>query len=236
MRCTNQRLIPLSAVLLFGLSLFLGSGVFTPVHGQSAVRSDSTVSVDSTRSGAEMEPPAAPQPGDSLEPKVNRFQDEYNRSFGTSGPQIDMHQVNMDHGVPLRKSPTKAFIMSLLVPGLGQFYTHNYFKSLAFFGTDAGMIAGILQQDRLSKTNRQLADQTLAQGSPERVYTWHYYLADFYKSDRNKLIWWTAGVTLLAATDAYVEAHLYDFHIDPTLGVTPQGDGITTGLRITFDH
>jgi hypothetical protein len=236
MHRTNQRLNLHSAVMLFGLSWLLGSGVFTPVHGQPMVRPDSTVSVDSTGSGAKMESPAAPESEDSLNVSENRFQDEYNRSFGTSGPQIDMRQVNMDHGVPLRKSPTKAFIMSLLIPGMGQFYTHNYFKSLAFFGTDVGMIAGILQQDRLSRENLRMANETLAQGSPSYVYSRHSFLVDFYKSDRNKLVWWTAGITLLAATDAYVEAHLYDFHIDPTLGVTPQGDGITTGLHITFDR
>jgi len=221
-------------VAVLCLALLLGTGLTGPVFGQSPVRPDTSRTARTPSVEPSQKPPPAPAPHDTLAEKRKDFQDEYDRSFGASGPKIDMKQVNMDHGVPLRKNPTKAFIMSLLVPGLGQFYTHNYFKSVAFFGADAGMIMGMLQQDRLSRENRQMGDRTFAEGASKNVYSWHYYLEGFYKSDRNKLIWWTAGVTLLSAVDAYVEAHLYDFHIDPTLGVAPQGDGVTTGLRISF--
>ena len=224
----------LDSVMLSILVFLLGAGVAIPALGQGVASANSSASPAPADSIQWMVAPKAVQPDDTLNVKKDSFQDEYDRSFGANGPQIDMKQVNMSHGVPLRKNPTKAFIMSLLVPGLGQFYTHNYFKSIAFFGTDVGMIAGIFQQDRLSKANYQMAIQTREDEAPEPISTWHEYLGGFYKSDRNKLIWWTAGITLLAATDAYVEAHLYDFHIDPTLGVTPQGDGVTTGLRITF--
>jgi len=149
-------------------------------------------------------------------------------------PKYDETQINMDHGVPLSKSPTKAFVLSLLVPGLGQVYTHNYFKAILFLGTDIGMYAGIMTQDRLSRENLKYAEIEAQDELRASYAEWHQYLHSFYKSDRNKLIWWTAGVTLLAATDAYVEAHLYDFHIDPTLGVTPEGDGVTAGVSITF--
>ena len=59
-------------------------------------------------------------------------------------------------------------------------------------------------------------------------------LADFYRDDRNRLVWWTVGLTLIAGFDAYVEAHLYDFRIDPELGTTPEEDGPALNITITF--
>ena len=230
----DRRLKPVTLALLIVLFSLPGTGLLQPAFGQGAAVADSSAVSAPADSIRWMVPPPAPQADDTLTATENSFEDEFDRSFGSSGPKIDMQQVNMSHGVPLRKNPTKAFIMSLMVPGLGQFYTHNYIKSVAFFGTDVGMIFALLYQDRLSRENYQMASATIVDGSPTQVVEWYMDRGKFYKSDRNKLIWWTAGITLLAATDAYVEAHLFDFHIDPTLGVTPAGDGVTTGLKITF--
>ena len=130
---------------------------------------------------------------------------------------------------PAVKNPTGAALRSLVIPGWGQLYTGHWFKALVYFGTDAGMIYGILRQDArymdyLAQSKEQKTDRLRSEY--ERV-------AAFYRDDRNRLIWWTAGWTLLATFDAFVEAHLYGFHIDPTLGITPQGDG--PQVRITIN-
>ncbi len=138
--------------------------------------------------------------------------------------------VRMDHGVPMSKNPTLAALASFAVPGLGQFYTENYLKAVLFFGVDVGMWYGVyVQNDRYHEYEEQIDQQKspVQKAQAQR-------LADFYKSDRNRLIWWTAGVTLLATFDSYVNAHLYDFEIDPTVGATPSGDGPAAGIRITF--
>ncbi len=128
------------------------------------------------------------------------------------------------------KNPTLTAIRSLLIPGWGQAYTGHWFKAVAYFGADAGMIYGAVVQhgrykDNLDKSKRQ---KTVAQRLE------YEDIANFYRDDRNRLIWWAAGVTLLATFDAFVEAHLYDFDINPSLGVTPEGDGPSAGITITF--
>jgi hypothetical protein len=160
--------------------------------------------------------------------------DRYELRFGVGGPAMDTSRVNMSHGVPLQKKPSLAFTMSLIVPGTGQIYTGNYFKALAFFGTDVGMLYGILYQHRLYVSNGETVERLVRADADDSVIRYYKRLEAFYKDDRNRLVWWTAGVTLLAAVDAYVEAHLYDFHIDPTLSSTPSGDGVSAGLQITF--
>ncbi len=134
---------------------------------------------------------------------------------------------------PRAKSSTGAVLRSMLVPGWGQLYTGHWFKALAFFGTDVGIIYGAVFQHGRYVDALELADNSKTE--EERVRYEHS--ADFYRDDRNRLIWWAAGVTLLSAVDAYVEAELYGFHIDPTLGTTPDGQGLKAGLSITgFTH
>jgi len=137
---------------------------------------------------------------------------------------------NVSKDFTLSKSPSGALFRSLFIPGWGQLYTGSWFKALAFFGTDAGMIYGIfVQHDRYLDYKDQAAFT-----KTEREKLLLTRSSNFYKDDRNRLIWWTVGLTLLAGFDAYVEAFLYDFKIDPGLSPTPSGDGLQMGFTITF--
>lgn len=130
---------------------------------------------------------------------------------------------------PRAKSSTGAVLRSMLIPGWGQLYTGHWFKALAFLGTDAGILYGAFFQHGRYVDALELADNSKTE--EERVRYEHS--ADFYRDDRNRLIWWAAGVTLLSAVDAYVEAELYGFHIDPTLGTAPDGQSVKVGISIT---
>ncbi len=130
----------------------------------------------------------------------------------------------------MRKNPTGAMFRSLVLPGLGQLYTGNYFKAVAFMGADIGMIYGIfVQNDKYEDFQHQYEI-----AKKETTKAEYLRSANFYKDDRNKLIWWTVGLTIIAGVDAYVEAHLYGFHINPTLEPMPEGDGIKAGFSFTF--
>ncbi|MCB2198018.1 hypothetical protein KQI63_01345 [bacterium] len=144
--------------------------------------------------------------------------------------QDSTRTIRIDHGVMVSKSPTGALFRSLAIPGWGQLYTGHPVKAVVFLGTDIGMLYGIYVQNNLYEDYLDQAGDTKDDSYRARLED----LADFYRDDRNKLIWWTAGVMLLSGFDAYVEAHLYDFRIEPMLGTTPSGTGVTTGLRITF--
>ncbi len=139
-------------------------------------------------------------------------------------------EEHLSHGVPLSKSPSGALLRSLLVPGWGQSYTGHWIKAVVFLGTDAGLIYGAIVQHDKYKENLENIDLAKTPSAQERFGR----LADFYRDDRNRLVWWTVGLTLIAGFDAYVEAHLYDFRIDPGLGTTPEADGPALNITITF--
>ncbi len=136
----------------------------------------------------------------------------------------------LSHGVPLSKSPGWAAARSAILPGWGQAYVGNWIFATVFAGAEAGLVYGAyVQHDRYvtalekSENVKKDADRIVLERS-----------ANFYRDDRNKLFWYIAGLTIIASMDAYVEAHLYDFHIDPVLSTPPSGDGIQAGLRFTF--
>ena len=129
-----------------------------------------------------------------------------------------------------KKSPTGALFRSMIIPGWGQAYTGKWLKALIYFGSDVGMRYGAYHQNRLYQEN---LDYSKHQKS-EYIRLQYEDAADFYRNDRNRLIWWTAGLTLLSMFDAYVEGHLYDYRIDPTVGITQGSQSITLGISLTI--
>ncbi len=125
-------------------------------------------------------------------------------------------------------APSWVAVRSLIVPGWGQYYNGKKFKALIFAGTQVSFGLGIIKQDRLYRENQHYRD-----------VAWNYYknqvgpshlvvdslaaadygaVAKFYQKDRNKLIWWSAGVMLLSVFDAFVDSHLHNFDVGPALG------------------
>jgi hypothetical protein len=117
-----------------------------------------------------------------------------------------------DPGRPQRSS-TGAVFRSLFVPGWGQWYCDQKMKAAVFFITEGSFIASISWNSDQVKRYRTGGDDVLKK---------------FHENQRNRMIWWLAGVTLLSMGDAYVDAHLYGIDISPELG--PSG---TPGLRFS---
>jgi len=93
-------------------------------------------------------------------------------------------------GVDLYKNPRTAVLCSALFPGAGQMYNGKWLK--------AGILSG-------------LEGYTLY-----RAHTFHEeYQQDLTDKDaqinRNKHLWYAAGVYVYAMLDAYVDAHLSSF-------------------------
>ncbi len=139
-------------------------------------------------------------------------------------------EQSISRGGHMTKDPTWAALRSVVLPGWGQAYTENWIKAIVFAGVDVGLIYGAyVQHDRYVTA---LDDSKNTKTDDEREILERS--ANFYRDDRNKLLWYVAGVILLSSLDAYVEAHLYDFHIDPILETPPNNDGVQAGIRITF--
>jgi hypothetical protein len=112
---------------------------------------------------------------------------------------------------PKGKSPTGALLRSLVVPGWGQLYNGKYLKALVYAGAQLSFAYAAHVQN-----NRHHHYQNLDQDD----------LADFYRDDRNRMLWWLFGITLLSIGDAYVDAHLWNFDVsdDLSANIAPQYD------------
>ncbi|MDD5528524.1 MAG: hypothetical protein PHX21_00675 [bacterium] len=108
-----------------------------------------------------------------------------------------------------KKNPNTALLLSLL-PGGGQFYTHNYLKGSAF---------ALLQSAAAGATIYFWIKENKAKeknNSPD---------ADYYYSQMYNCLWIDGFVWGFSMMDAYVSAHFYKFRDQSNQG------GIEIGLR-----
>jgi hypothetical protein len=119
--------------------------------------------------------------------------------------------------------PMRAVWHTALFPGWGQLSNGKRWKAAIVFAAQTGLAFGVFTQHE-----RYLYHQ--ARGETD--------LANFYKDDRNRLVWWSAGLLLLSCADAYVDCHLRDWNISPDLTVAPtyfpreQTAGLTLQLMV----
>ena len=115
----------------------------------------------------------------------------------------------------MSKDPWLAFGLSAGVPGLGQIYLGQWYKTPFILGGIAGcLIAAYIQNGRYKYTADSVNNQ-LARGD--------YYNADryttvreFYRDDRDKWYIYAGLVYVANLLDAYIAANLYDFDVsDP---------------------
>ncbi|MFA5032336.1 MAG: hypothetical protein WC614_04875 [bacterium] len=94
-----------------------------------------------------------------------------------------------------KKNPNTALLLSIL-PGGGQFYTHNYLKGTAFAllqGAAAGATIYFWAKENKAKEENNSPD------------------AEYYYSKMYNYLWIDGFVWGLSMMDAYVSAHFYKF-------------------------
>ncbi len=117
------------------------------------------------------------------------------------------------------KSSTGAVFRSLAVPGWGQFYTENYWKAAGFFIIESSFIIGISRNHDLMM----------------RFKTGDDFLSEkFHRNQRNKLIWWLAGFSLLSMGDSYVNAHMYKLDFSPSIESEDSNSSLVPGISATL--
>ena len=109
-------------------------------------------------------------------------------------------------------SPTGAVLMTPLFPGWGQLYADNSWRGALAFGVELFYWTNMLSKDRQAVRAREFA-QRFPTDNPNR---------DFYDAvatenweQMRDFAWWSGGVLLIIALDAYVGAHLFRFDEDP---------------------
>ncbi len=117
--------------------------------------------------------------------------------------------------------PTLAAFQSMIFPGWGQLANGQHLKAATMFVLQTGLgFTAYYQHERYLLYKRQDEDSK----------------ARFYKSDRNRLIWWSVGAMIFSAADAFVDCHLRDWNVTDELAVTPvfYPDQSALGIGVTI--
>jgi len=139
-------------------------------------------------------------------------------------------------------SPTKATILSALVPGLGQIYNRKYWKLPIVYGAIGTTVYYI--KDNHQKMNLfrdeyiRLRDLNHRTPGQENVMDYYLNAVNFYRR-RYELSWFSlAGVYVLNILDAAVDAHLFSFDVteDISLNWQPVVNPEFYGLGIRLNH
>ena len=102
--------------------------------------------------------------------------------------------------------PTRAAFKSIFFPGWGQLSNGKRWKAAGMFALQTGFAFGAFTQHERFLFYDALGDVDKA---------------SFYKSDRNRLVWWSAGIVLFSAFDAFVDCHLRDWNVSEKLSILP---------------
>ena len=131
-----------------------------------------------------------------------------NLAWGQKSLKPDTLRTALADTLMVKKSPTGALLRSVVFPGGGQFYNHEYLKGLVVLGTETTFITlAAIEWSRANthKKNFQNPDYPYS----ERLWEFDQY--QFYEDRRNLFLWITAGVVFLSMFDAYVDAQLFNF-------------------------
>ncbi len=109
-------------------------------------------------------------------------------------------------------SPTGAVLGTPLFPGWGQLYSDNFWKAGLAFGTEMYFWTNIINRDRQAVRARDFAN-TFSPDDPN--YARYNAIAEESWEQMRDFAWWSGGVLLIIALDAYVGAHLFNFDQDP---------------------
>ena len=149
--------------------------------------------------------------------------------------------IKKNKSAEFKPNPTKAVLYSLMFPGLGQAYNRKYWKLPIVYGGFMGCAYAITWNGEQYNGYKQ-AYRDISDDNPN-TNSWKNYLRfgvdadnlsqsdlsmyinafknkkDFYRRNRDLSIIVTVGVYVLCMLDAYVDAQLFDFDINPDLSM-----------------
>jgi len=148
------------------------------------------------------------------------FKSEDNKSFNQDSEKFNM-----------KKSPLKAVLFSLALPGAGQFYNESYWKIPVILGLSSYFGYEYFRNNKLYRENRDLyrASQTPENPAGNLNYK---ALREFYRNQRDDFLWYSIIVYVLNLVDAYVDAHLFDFDVSEDM--VNRGNGNGKSYRLGF--
>lgn len=140
------------------------------------------------------------------------------------------------------KSPVGAMLRSAVLPGWGQIYTESYIKAPIIFGIFAGLTGSVIYRhdqyaEYRDKYRNAVANPVFGPDGKTPTTTYErntrlYKLyREFYRDERDRLVFYMGIAYLLNIADAYVDAHLFDFDVDGPLGIPSPQASLTPGMN-----
>ncbi|MCE1165270.1 MAG: DUF5683 domain-containing protein [Bacteroidetes bacterium] len=118
----------------------------------------------------------------------------------------------------MTRSPLKAVLYSMALPGLGQLYNKSYWKIPVIWAFGGYFIYEIVNNNNkyLDYKDAYLRSQTPYNPTgDQRLKT----IRDFYRDQRDQFYLYAALVYMINIFDAYVDAHLFDFDVSDKMRV-----------------
>ena len=134
------------------------------------------------------------------------------RTFGDPIPEVNTGSHN----------PTKAVILSAVLPGAGQIYNKRIWKAALFWaGLGASIYAIHFNETEMMKYRGAYIDRQNGIPDDYPFYTDDQLevLNSYYRRNRDLSILITTGVYFLNILDAYVDAKLVDFEVSDDLSL-----------------
>ena len=108
-------------------------------------------------------------------------------------------------------SSTAAVLMTPVFPGWGQLYVESSWRGMLAFGVEWFYWSSMISRDRQARRARDFGETV----EPGQLQDYYNALADEYWEQMRDFAWWSAGVLLIIALDAYVGAKLFHFDEEP---------------------
>lgn len=120
--------------------------------------------------------------------------------------------IKKDKPFRMKKSPLIATLLSVAIPGAGQFYNQSYWKVPIILGLCGYLGYEVYRQDKKYRDYRDQYITSQQQFPPDGDLNLKS-LRQFYFDQRNDFIWYFVIAYVVNLVDAYVDAHLFDFDV-----------------------
>lgn len=131
----------------------------------------------------------------------------------------------------MEKSPAGAVLRSAILPGWGQFYNESYWKIPVILGLGGYLAWGWFENNSDYLRYSDLYDASISSESPGGNLNYKLY-RELYRDRRDTYGWFFGLLYLLQIADAFVDAHLFDFHTDDNHAFSIQP--LSSGVRLNF--
>lgn len=112
-------------------------------------------------------------------------------------------------GYDTGKKPLKSTLLSLAIPGGGQFYNESYYKAAFVLALEGYFIGRTIYHH-----NRMNYYKDRAEGASGEEFDFYNNQYTRYYNRRQNDFWWLGSIIFLSMVDAFVDAHMFNYELE----------------------